>query len=140
MVSPRAVSGDDMSSIASGASDDFESTGCCGNCCAPLANELRGCCGYRQSSLIFLSSILNAGILVAILAHEVVRLRIGGASVPFQSWATGGLEPWTCFGVYWASHLTPPLYAAPYILRALRLAVLFEPQLRLRYGFLQSTW
>jgi hypothetical protein len=47
-------------------------------------------------------------------------------------------SPWDRIA-FWVSHLTPPLYALPYILRAARLATLFDSGLRIRMPYCMST-
>lgn len=50
----------------------------------------------------------------------------------------GNDSPWDGI-TFWISHLTPPVYALPYILRAARLAALYDSGLRVRRPYCVSS-
>ena len=80
----------------------------------------------RSGWLVVLPNTFSA------LAGVVLLGAMGWAADPANGDRTLAESPWEpC--LFFLSHLTPPLYALPYILRAARLVILYDTGLRVRF-------
>ncbi|KAA0165490.1 hypothetical protein FNF31_01838 [Cafeteria roenbergensis] len=80
----------------------------------------------RSGWLVVLPNTFSA------LAGVVLLGAMGWAADPANGDRTLAESPWEpC--LFFLSHLTPPLYALPYILRAARLVILYDTSLRVRF-------
>ena len=96
--------------------------------CAQRVLVTGRCChseiGRRDGILLSISQVFGELCNIIILVYEANRAGLLGPA--FAS------SPMPCTAVFIASHLTPSLYAAPYILRGLRLVAKFDTGMRAR--------
>jgi hypothetical protein len=103
------------------------------NCVAP-AGKMRG--GTRRS--LWLISLSNGfALFTSVVLVAIMNAKLLGSSADPPALE---LPVQLKVAAFWLSHLTPPLYALPYILRALRLAAMFEPRLRKTWGWTRKLW
>lgn len=84
--------------------------------------------GKRSLALALPSQLFAAFAMLLALGYEAQRAGLLGANA--------AASPAACRAIFVASHLTPSLYAAPYVLRGLRMATLFDTNLRRKYRWL----
>ncbi|CAE7611754.1 unnamed protein product, partial [Symbiodinium sp. KB8] len=84
--------------------------------------------GKRSLALALPSQLFAAFAMLLALGYEAQRAGLLGANA--------AASPTACRAIFVASHLTPSLYAAPYVLRGLRMATLFDTNLRRKYRWL----
>jgi len=87
----------------------------------------------RRSWLVALSNAFAMVVAFTILAA------MDWASLPSSGKTPLADSPFAEV-LFWLSHLTPPIYALPYLLRAVALVAAYDPRLRIRFRWFTTPW
>ena len=78
-------------------------------------------------------------LLVAITTASSISVQVyEGQLSGYIPDATTEERQWSCMFIHWESHAMPWLVGVPLLLRAIRVAVMSEPTLRVQYGWIRS--